>query len=299
MSTLPPLNALRAFEAAARRGGFAAAAEELNVTPAAVGQQVRHLEELLGVRLFDRDGRGLKLTDRGTAGLDRLSQALNLMGEASAAMRDAPQERALALAVPRDIASTWLAPRLRMFMAENEVAITIHSVDRLTRLSKGEADLAISFGTEPPSAFTAQRLMMEVVTPAAAPGDQSKYRTAADLAGAPLIHDASQPADWQDWLASRGAFGIDVNKGLRVDDTPTALRLASEGAGVALARRTIAEDLFRARRLAPLFPEGDMQTDAGYFLLSNPRQRLSPTASLFTSWLRAEAARFEDAGDEL
>jgi len=299
MSTLPPLNALRAFEAAARRGGFAAAAEELNVTPAAVGQQVRHLEELLGVRLFDRDGRGLKLTERGTAGLDRLSQALNLMGEASAAMRDTPQERALALAVPSDMASTWLAPRLTLFMAKNDVAITIHVADRLTRLSSGEADLAISFGTEAPGAFAAQRLMVEVVTPAAAPRYQSKYSTAADLADAPLIHDASQPAHWQDWLASRGAFGIDVNKGMRVDDTTTALRLASEGAGVVLARRTIAEDLFRARRLAPLFPDGDMQTDAGYFLLSNPRQRLSPTASLFAPWLRAEAARFEDAGDEL
>jgi len=299
MSTLPPLNALRAFEAAARRGGFAAAAEELSVTPAAVGQQVRHLEELLGVKLFERDGRKLTLTERGAAGLERLSQALNLMGEASAAMRDAPQERALTLAAPLDLASTWLGSRITRFAIENEVALSVISTDRLTRLASGEADLAISFGLEPPGAFTAQRLMSETVTPAAPRGQQSRYRAAADLADAPLIHDVSQGTGWQDWLASRGAFGIDTSRGVRADDSLTALRLAGEGAGVVLARRTIAQDLFRAGTLAPLFADGDMQVDAGYFLLSNPRQRLSPTASLFTSWLRAEAARFEDAADEL
>jgi len=299
MSTLPPLNALRAFEAAARRGGFAAAAEELNVTPAAVGQQVRHLEELLGVRLFERDGRKLSLTERGNAGLERLSQALNLMGEASAAMRDAPSARSLALAAPQDFASSWLGPRLTSFAAENEVALTMIAKDRLTRLAASEADLAISFGAEPPPAFTALRLMSEVVTPAAAPQFQGRFRTAADLAGAPLIHDSSPLLGWQDWLARRGAFGIDVTKGTRVDDAPTALGLASAGGGVVLARRTIAQADFKAGRLAPLFPDGDMQIDAGYFLLSNPRQKLSPTAMLFTSWLRAEAARFEDAADEL
>lgn len=299
MSALPPLNALRAFEAAARRGGFTAAAEELNVTPAAVGQQVRHLEELLGVRLFDRDGRGLKLTERGAAGLDRLSRALNLMGEASAAMRDAPEERALALAVPGDFASAWLAPRLRLFAAENEVALTLFSLDILTRLASGDANLAIAFGTEAPGAFAADRLMAEMITPAAAPILQRRIGAPGDLAGAPLIHDTSLPVGWQDWLSSRGVFGVDADKGLRADDTSTALRMAGEGAGVVLARRTIATDLFRQGRLAPLFADGDMASGAGYFLLRSPRQRLSPTAELFTSWIRAEAARFEDAADEL
>jgi len=299
MSTLPPLNALRAVEAAARRGGFAAAAEELNVTPAAVGQQVRHLEELLGVKLFERDGRKLNLTERGVAGLERLSQALNLMGEASAAMRDAPSERSLTLAVPQDFASSWLGPRLTRFAAENEVALSVIASDRLARLSAGEADLAISFGQEPPPAFAALRLMSEVVTPAAPPRYQGRFRNAGDLADAPLIHDTSHPLGWQDWLARRGAFGIDVTKGARADNALTALGLASAGGGVVLARRTIAQGDFNTGRLAPLFADGDMQIDAGYFLLSNPRQRLSPTASLFTSWLRAEAARFEDAADEL
>lgn len=299
MSTLPPLNALRAFEAAARRGGFAAAAEELNVTPAAVGQQVRHLEELLGVKLFERDGRKLNLTERGVAGLERLSQALNLMGEASAAMRDTPSERSLTLAVPPDFASSWLAPRLTAFATEHEITLTVIAMDRLTRLATGEADLAISFGAEPPAAFAALRLMSEVVTPAAARPYQGQFRTAADLADAPLIHDTSHPLGWQNWLGARGAFGIDVTKGTRTDDTLSALGLASAGGGVVLARRTIAQADFKAGRLAPLFPDGDMQIDAGYFLLSNPRQRLSPTASLFTSWLRAEAARLEDAADEL
>jgi LysR family glycine cleavage system transcriptional activator len=299
MSTLPPLNALRAFEAAARRGGFAAAAEELNVTPAAVGQQVRHLEELLGVSLFEREGRKLTLTDRGIAGLERLSRALNLMGEASAAMRDAPQERALVLAAPQDFASTWAAPRLARFAAENDVTLTMLTTDRLTRLAAGEADFAIAFGTEPPGAFTAQRLMRETVTPAAAPHARAHYKTATDLGAAPLIHDASLPLRWQDWLGARGAFGIDAGRGMRADDSLTALRLAGAGAGVALARRTIAQDDFNAGTLVPLFADGDMQSDAGYFLLSNPRQTMSPTATLFAGWLRAEAARFEDAADEL
>ncbi len=298
MSSLPSLNALRAFEAAARRGGFAAAAEELNVTPAAVGQQVRHLEELMGVQLFERDGRRLKLTERGAAGLERLSRALNLMGEASAAMREAPRERELRLAAPYDFASTWLAPRLAGFARENDIAVTVLSADIETRLAGGDADLGIAFGTEPPPAFTAQRLMADIVTPATPP-NQTRYASAADLGTAPLVHDDTQPSSWRDWLASRGAYGIDTNKGARAEDALTALQLAASGAGVVLARRALAEAHFREGRLAPLFPDGDMQTGAGYFLLSNPRQSLSATAALFSSWLRAEAARFEDATDEL
>ncbi len=307
MQSLPPLNALRAFEAAARRGGLKAAAEELAVTPAAVGQQVRQLEDILGAKLFERQGRTLVLTERGAAGLERLSRALDLMGEASAAMREGGEARALTLAAPRDLLCAFLAPRLARFTeAHPDIALTLLPLRgrQAAALFASGADLALVYGAEPPAGLQAERVLGESLTPAAAPDMAARFSRPGDLAGAPLIHDGSDWAraagvDWRGWLASRGAYGVDWRGGLTLGDSGAVIEAAAGGAGVALVRRGLAEAAFSEGRLRALFPDGDMASAAAWWLTDPAGRPRSSAARDLARWLQGEAARQADAADEL
>lgn len=297
MSALPPLNALRAFEAAARRGSFAAAAEELNVTPAAIGQQVRQLEALIGAPLFVREGRGLKLTERGTAGIDRLSRAFELVGEASSAMRDAHAGAALTLAAPSGFASAWLAPRLAA-RRDDGLRITLTSGPPETAFELG-AEIAIVFAAEPPPGHDSQLLMREILAPLARPDLAAAITTAGELDGASLIEEAGLETGWRGWLAARGAYGVSPAPALRTDDGLAAIALAEAGAGIVLARRSLAARPLASGTLAPVFSDGDLEIAAGYHALTRRGRRLSVKAQETLAWLRAEAATHFDAADEL
>lgn len=302
MSALPPLNALRAFEVAARCGGFSAAAEELNVTPAAVGQQVRQLEALLEVSLFERDGRALKLTETGAAGLERLSRAMELLGEASTAMRAPAPGAALNLAAPADFTERWLAPRLARFRREaGPLSLTLIHEDADAALESGRADLAIIYATAPPAGWQTHRLMGETLTPLASPDLAARLSDVAGLDEAVLIHDLSMSDEdgWRNWLAARGAYAVDSQGGDRVSGPGAGLALAASGGGVALARRTLAGAEMRSGALTPLFPDGDQPARAAYYLATPAAGRLPETARRFTGWLQQEAARFADLQDEL
>lgn len=307
MQTLPPLNALRAFEAAARRGGLKAAAEELAVTPAAVGQQVRHLEDIIGAQLFERRGRTLVLTDRGAAGLERLSRALDLMGEASAAMRAGDPGRTLTLAAPRDLLCAFLAPRLARFAQDHtDIALRLQPVSGREpgALFADGADLALIYAAETPAGLHGDLVLGESLTPAAAPDLAHAITRPGDLAGAPLIHDTSYGArmsgvDWRGWLAARGAYGVDADAGLQIGDSQAALEAAAGGAGVVLARRALAAQAFRSGRLRALFADGDMASRAGWRLVAPAGRAASSAAADMARWLGGQAARFHDAADEL
>lgn len=284
MSALPPLNALRAFEAAARTGGFAAAAEELHVTPAAVGQQVRQLEALVGAPLFEREGRKLFLSPRGAAALEPLRRAFQLMGEASAALRETDEADAVTLAATPDLASTWLAEDLISWAGA-----------RLTVIEPGagEADLSLIYAHGRHDAPGAERLMGETLAPLAAPEtlDGLSGATGLDrLDGAPLIEDSSAPSGWAGWLAARGGYGRDNRPAVRAAGPALALKLAESGGGVVLARKPLAFEAIRAGRLAAVFPNGDWAVDAAYYLVAPPGRRLSAPASALADILRASAA---------
>lgn len=282
MSALPPLNALRAFEAAARTGGFAAAAEELNVTPAAVGQQVRQLEALVGAPLFDREGRRLVLSARGAAAVEPLRRAFQLMGEASAALREADSVDAVTLAATPDLAATWLAEDLAGW-------------DRAVRLSvieagTGEADLSLVYGQGRFEAPGAERLMGETLAPLAAPGALGEGAGLDRLEGAALIEDGSTPGGWAGWLAARGGYGRDNRPAVRASGPAMALGLAEAGRGVVLARKALAFEQIRTGRLVPVFPDGDWSVEAAYHLVIAPGRRLSAPAAALAELLRARAA---------
>lgn len=294
MSGLAPLNALRAFEAAARRGGFAAAAEELNVTPAAIGQQVRQLEALIGTALFERQGRKLALTPRGAAALAPLRRGFELMGEASAALRDASAAQTVTLAAPADLAAAWLGVDLARFDG-GQVRLITQPPE--TAFEAG-ADLALSLGGGPQTADQTV-LMGEVLTPLAAPGAVPEGDGAARLEHNALIEDVSAPARWTDWLAARGAYGLDLDLRYQCTDSLSALALAEAGAGVVLARKPLAYDAIRAGRLAPVFADGDLLMETRYVLRPAPGRPLSGLAQRLADHLKACAAARLDLSGEL
>lgn len=297
MAGLAPLNALRAFEASARRGGFAAAAEELNVTPAAVGQQVRQLEALVGAPLFEREGRRLRLTERGAAALGPLRKGFELVGEASAALRGAAPGRAVTLAAPTDIAHAWLAADIAAWSgADNLALVTIHAGDAGAAFEAG-ADLALLRATATPPG--AARLMDEVYTPLAAPGLAAGIGDLTDLEHVRLIEDMSAPVSWAAWADARGAYGAGLRPALRVEGALCALALAEAGAGVVLARKPLAMDAIRTGRLAPVMTDGDHASGDAYHLVPAPGRPLSRTAEALQDHLKTCAAARQDLAGEL
>lgn len=290
MSPLPPLNALRAFEAAARAGGFAAAAEELNVTPAAVGQQVRQLEALIGAPLFEREGRRLQLSQRGAAALEPLRRAFQLMGEAGAALRETSRMDDLAVAATPDLIETWLVEDVG---AWTEARLTVVEV------GAGEAELSLIYARGRFDAPGAERLMGETLAPLAAPGVAGAGTGLDRLTGLDLIEDSSAPGGWAGWLAARGGYGLDNRPALRAPSPAFALRLAETGRGVVLARKPLAFEALKSGRLAPVFPDGDWSVDAGYYLVAPPGRRLSGPAARLAELFRASAAARSGFAGEL
>ena len=298
MSRLPPLNALRAFEASARRGGFAAAAEELNVTPAAVGQQVRQLEALIGAPLFERDGRRLTLTERGAAALGPLGRGFELIGEASSALREAEGEQAVTLAAPADIVLAWLIRDLagRPGAMALSVMTMPPDADPGWAFERG-ADLALACLAERPAG--AVRLMEEVYAPLASPALARAHAGLAGLEAAPLIEDASAPITWRRWADARGAYGADLSAGLRVDDAISALKLAEAGAGIVLSRKPLALDAIAAGALTPVLADGDQALGAGYQLIPAPNRGPSRAVDALSAHLKTCAAARQDMAGEL
>lgn len=305
MAALPPLNALRAFEAAARAGGFARAAQELNVTPAAVSQQVRQLEQYLGVVLFERQGRGLALTDAGRAGLERLSRAFDLIGEAAAAWRAGDTERELVIACDPGLSGLWLAPRLFALPEAALAGVRLSLVEgaALDRVRGGAAELALSYAQDPPEGFEVLLESPETLTPAAAPGLAALLRDRDALERARLLHDASALAvegeDWRSWFAAEGRFGVDLQAGDRFSDPAALIAAAAAGRGVALIRRKLSRSALLSGALAPLFPDGDRAGAASYRLCARRGALLSGVARRIGAALAEAEAREETAADEL
>lgn len=288
MAGLAPLNALRAFEAAARQGGFVGAAEELNVTPAAVGQQVRQLEALIGEALFERQGKTLILTERGAAALEPLRRGFELMGEASAALRAVKATPTLTLAADHDLMIAWLGRDL----VGADVALRLVAPVE-------EAELTLTRSSVATAPAGADRVMDEVLTPLARPGLVASDAGLAVLETLPLIEDSASGLSWAQWLSARGGYGLEAQPRWRVAESLAALALAEQGAGIVLGRKPLAYDAIRAGRLTPVFADGDQPTDQAYFLQGAAGRAPSAAASRLIQHLKACAAARQDLAGEL
>jgi LysR family glycine cleavage system transcriptional activator len=288
-----PLNALRVFEAAARHGRFDRAAEELAITPGAVSRQVKVLEADLGVRLFDRFNRAVRLTEAGERlaggvgdGLLRIEQAVGRVR----ARVDGP----LVVSVLHSLAVKWLVPRLQRFYERYPGAeVLVSASDRQVDLTR-EADVAIRYGPGPYPGFHADRLMPSEMFPVCSPRflEQHPLRTPDDLAGVVLMHDNNFLPDeprWPDWLGMVGAQGVDGTRGPRFSNTYLQLEAAMSGGGVVLTHRSMAADDLRAGRLVQPFPQV-IGAPYSYWALTLPERADQPAIRRFRAWLIEQAA---------
>ena len=304
---LPPLNALRAFEAVVRLGSMARAADALAVTPGAVSQQVRLLESVVGVPLFRREGRQLVPTDTGLAAAALAGEAFDQLARAVALMRQPAKRDRLTVSVAPSFAGKWLAPRLFRFQeAHPELEVWVSADSAKVDLGRGAADLAIRYRPGDGPSGEQILLLQEEVLPVCSPDllARSPIPNPEALAGQTLLHDASPEsevdgADWATWLRGRKLRGISVRGGPRFNQSALVIDAAVAGRGVALAKRTLAQNDLRAGRLVSLFADGAAPVKSAYYVLQAPERELGGASDQFLAWLLREARSDADAFDEL
>ena len=299
---LPPLNALRAFETAARHMNFSRAAEELSVTPGAVSQQIQNLEDYVGAALFKRTPKGLLLTDGAQIALPALREAFDRLAEAASMLTAAVDGRRVTVSAAPSFAAKWLVPRLGLFEAAHpEVDVWLSAGMELVDFASGEIDVAIRYGSGRYPGLEVIRLMSETVLPVASPAflAERPLNTPEDLAGHILLHDGSPDADdscpdWSMWLTARGIKGVDGARGPRFNQSSLVIEAAMNGRGVALAKRALAQaDIDAGRLVAPL--QINTAVDFAYFVVHPKAKGRLPQVKAFVKWLEAEAASHEAA----
>lgn len=293
---LPPLNALRAFEVAARHGGFIAAAEELCVTRGAVSRHVRLLEDHLGVLLFHRHARGVDLTDAGRRLQPVLAEAFGLI--AGEAARLSARGTELRVICPPATSIRWLMPRIEAFRAANPDIRLRLTTDFFGAggLDVSEFDLGFSVENWPgrPASVSARRLFPGLLSPACAPGVLEKTRLDApgDLAGHRLLHETSDRADWRAWLERFPASDVDPDRGDVFPNLDLATRAAVMGAGIVMADLVLCrEEIARGLLVLP-FPEAIAASPQGHVcMIARDDRWQEPTLRRFAEWM-------EDAAEE-
>ncbi|MCH7943436.1 MAG: transcriptional regulator GcvA [Proteobacteria bacterium] len=293
---LPPLNALRAFEAAARHLSVSKAARELNVTPAAVSHQVKALEEFLGIALFRRLNRALMLTDAGQTILPGLRDGFDHLAQAVGKLADQRDGNTLTVSTSPSFAAKWLVPRLDRFRAAHpHIELRIDATDRLVDLTRGEADVAIRYGTGNYPGMRAERLFTDESFPVCSPGlckGPPPLLTPADLDRHALLHvdwnvQSQTAPSWRMWLLAAGADHRDAGRGSRFNQESMALQAAIEGHGVALASRVLAADDLAAGRLVRPF-DLVLPTDFTYYLVTPETATDQPKIKAYFDWMIAE-----------
>jgi LysR family transcriptional regulator, glycine cleavage system transcriptional activator len=302
---LPPLNALRAFEAAARRLSFTQAAEELNVTPGAISQQIRQLEDFAGTPLFKRTGRSVLLTDAAQASLPLVREAFERISEAGRIMQAPARKGRVMITSAPSFAAKWLAPRLEKFHRTHEGIEAWISADMaLTDFNTADADLAIRYGRGNYEGLKSEKLLDETVLPVCSPRlleGPDPIRRPEDLKNHTLLHDESSEndpscPDWANWLRAHGVSGVDGTRGPRFNQGILVIESAAAGRGVALAKQAIAANDIAAGRLVAPFANGSIPIDFGYWLVWPKGRHLTPDVRAFIKWIKDEAAGSEVIG---
>jgi LysR family glycine cleavage system transcriptional activator len=294
---LPPLNTLRGFEAAARHLSFTKAAVELHVTQAAVSHQIKALEDWLGVKLFQRLNRSLRLTDAGQSYLPPVRRALDQIAAATDAVRQDLDGGPLRVSVLPSFGARWLLPRLPRFRQRYpDIDVLIQASNELADFQRGDIDVAIRFGFGRYPGLRTDRLLGDEILPVWSPAlafGKAPLSRLEDLRNHTLIHDDSpgSPAypNWALWLAKAGVEGVDVDRGLIFSDSSMALQAALDGQGVALTRLSLAAADLAAQRLVEPFGLR-IKTEAAYYVVAPEASAERPKIRQFRAWLFEEAA---------
>ena len=292
---LPSLTALRAFEAAARHLSFAKAAEELNVTPAALSFQIKSLEADLGAPVFRRLNRAVELTEAGRALAPGTSEAFEALHAAWRAARRNSDESHLTVTAGPGFTALWLAPRLFAFASAHPgIELRFSASLRLMDFARDEIDVAIRFGQDSDDkGLVSVPILEEWWAPMVTPVLAERVETPADLAQLPLIHQEdtrflAKPRDWPTWFAAAG-LPPPPDGGPRFSQADHAVGAALAGAGAILGRISLTEGALRDGRLVMPFPLS-LRGGAGYRLVHQPGAEGRPQVAAFRDWVLAEMA---------
>lgn len=291
--SLPPLNAVRAFEAVGRRGSVKQAAEELSVTPGAVSRQLGLLEEHLGISLFKRSHRQVTLTHSGTLYLQSVSDALLRLSDATDEIKSTKGRDPLHIWCPMTFGLRWLVPRLPAFRAaqpDRDVVFTtsLGPIDFSTR----STDVAIRIGRGNWPGCASHRLVDIALTPVCSPALLQRLGPMTrphDLARATLLQSAARPGYWRMWLKAADASDIDPDRGITFESVSLAYQMAMNGAGITLGQLALVEDDLQTGRLVAPFEQRTNSMDAFYLIYPN-RLTSDPFVILFRDWLLGEAS---------
>jgi len=248
----PPLNALRAFEAAARLGGFSNAADELSVTPGAISQHIKALEDWTGVPLFERRSQGVRLTETGADLLPQFSSAFDQLGTAVRALRATTRQSTIRIAVLPSIAQLWLLPRMPEIRKRlPNLELSVSAMETPPNLSREMFDISLFFrpATGEDNLYA---LDDDLVFPVCAPDIASRLHASEDLAGEVLLHDDVWSDDWSRWAEHAGCTIPNLAEGPRFSLYSLAVEEAKNGAGVLIGHRSLIRTaLNRAELVAP------------------------------------------------
>ena len=303
MKSLPPLNALKVFEAAARHLSFTKAAEELNVTPGAVSQQIKTLEDFIGAKVFRRTKRALLLTDAAQASLPVLRTAFDKLEEASRILAAPGDAKRLNVSVAPSLAAKWLVPRLdRFHEAHPDIEVWVSADMEIVDFAVDDVDVAIRYGAGKYPGLDVDLLMAETILPVCSPrlllGD-APIKTPADLAKHTLLHDGSPDKDesaptWPMWLKAAGVSEADGARGPKFNQSSLVIEAAVAGKGVALAKYALALADLEAARLVVPFDLSTPSTFAYYIVHPESKARVKAVRA-FKAWLKQEASGMQDA----
>jgi len=303
MALLPPLNSLRAFEAVGRYLSFSKAADELNVTPGAISQQVRGLEDFLEIKLFKRRNRSIVLTDSGQVFLPLLSDGFAGISAAVDSVRRSQGDEPLTISAAPSFTAKWLIPRLCKFQALHpEIDVRIDASSRLVDFAREDIDVGIRFGTGEVEGLDSIYLFSYDLIPVCSPDLMHEGKAVHDLSDIrhhTLLHsqdtdfDPSFP-DWAMWLATAGVDDVDASRGMFFSQGEMVIEAAIEGQGIALGASVMVAGAIESGRLVQPF-ETRLPVRLSFHLITTRQKWDNPKISAFRQWILDESAYLRES----
>ncbi len=284
---LPPLNSIKCFEATGRVLSFTRAAEELNVTQAAVSHQIKVIEDYLGIPLFIRQPRKLVLTEQGKVLLPEVIEAFDKISSAVGALRKQQFNNTVSVRLAPSFAAKWLSPKLKLFWLQYpDIDLRLFHAHPSVEFEREDIDIAVTYGRGDWQGVVAEQLLSLDFFPVCSPtfmGNDKPLTEIDNLRYYTLLHDANYQC-WNDWLKLAGKETINANKGTVIDDTNVLIQAAVDGQGVALGSMTFVEDLLESGRLVRPF-DITLNNDFAYYVVCPAAHLNNPAVKAFKDWL--------------
>lgn len=290
---LPPLNGLRAFEAAARHLSFTRAAEELCVTQGAISRHILILEEILGLQLFLRQHRHIELTPEGARYLTSVRNAFEELHEATQQLASSSAPNTLNIKLLGTFAQRWLMPRLGEFNTQHpDITVRVTVSHYFANYGEQDIDASVEYGAGNWTGLVSERLYGEVIVPVCSPRLASGLpppRRAEELSRHVFLHSIHRPDFWRQWLTDAGVANVPIEGGLRFENSALVYQAAREGLGIAIAHVAFVEDdLASGRLIIPI--NRPIANPVGYYLVYPANKLKQKKLAAFRKWILAAAA---------